>query len=63
MHLADVHLADVHARAGDADAAVTAAMRAAEIARLTRSVRLHAMLTRLHGEIAARWPTKPGSVT
>jgi transcriptional regulator with XRE-family HTH domain len=51
-----VYLAAVHVRAGDAEQASEVALRAADIARLTGSVRLRTMLTGLHAGMAARWP-------
>src|SRR5260370_1712489 len=53
------HLAAVHTVSGDADQAATVALQCAEIARVTASARLAAMLVSVYHRLRDRWPGHP----
>jgi len=53
------HLAAVHTVSGDADQAASVALQCAEIARVTASARLAAMLVCVYDRLRDRWPGRP----
>lgn len=53
------HLAAVHTVSGDADQAAAVALQCAQIARVTASARLAAMLVCVYDRLRGRWPGHP----